>query len=112
MNTFLEYIYWFKDLNFSKKEFNEIDMMILSYFAYLDLEKVLPNNNEKSLSLCVNELSQYVKLNDNVKLVFKDDSFEDFAKALADSKRFGTLLISDFIDAYDENKNLQFCAFS
>ena len=56
MNTFLEYIYWFKDLNFSKKEFNEIDMMILSYFAYLDLEKVLPNNNEKSLSLCVNEL--------------------------------------------------------
>ena len=112
MNTFLEYIYWFKDLNFSKKEFNEIDMMILSYFAYLDLEKVLPNNNEKSLSLCVNELSQYVKLNDNVKLVFKDDSFEDFAKALADSTRFGTLLISDFIDAYDENKNLQFCAFS
>ena len=106
MANILDYITWRGDLTFKQAEFNEVDNLILSAFSYLPLDAVFFGDKKitikqaysRAISIGVEE-NEYIQKGD--KKLFP---------ALANSKRFGELYITNFINKIDDKEEKQFSA--
>ena len=107
MPNILDYIKWRGDLNFNQSEFNNVDNLILSRFSYLPLDNLLGGLNE-----IITIRDAYLKW---MKLGIKEEDIlqkedKDLFPALANSKRFGDLKITRFVNKIDEKEEKQFSA--
>lgn len=106
MSNILDYIKWRGDLNFKQSEFNGVDNLILSRFSYLPLDALFFGDKEitikqaysRAMSIGI-ENEEYLQIED-----------KDLFPALANSKRFGELYITNYINKVDKEEEKQFSA--
>lgn len=108
----IDYLVWRGDLTFSQSAFNEVDNLLMCYLAYVNLDHVAPGMGEEAIT--IQELSNrfFEKYSeDDLK---KDKSFIRCAPyvlhEMAKTKRFGDLLVQNYVNKIDLDKMLQFAA--
>ena len=104
MANFFDYIDW-RDIDISKVEFNEVDSAILSRFAYFPLEFLGLENEKMTIEECYKKFKQSEKKGHAVML--RDLKF---FPVLANSQRFGKLVLSNFVRDIDIECEKQFSA--
>ena len=98
--------------SFSDREFCEVDSLVISQLSYLKFDGILPGPANKSEGIKLSDLLKHKKY----ELLYRDERYADinskFFLALAGSKRFGSLILNDFIDVIDDNLDIQFSAMT
>ncbi|MBQ3931185.1 MAG: DUF2974 domain-containing protein [Firmicutes bacterium] len=108
MDRLTDYIAWLGDVDFDAKPLNEVDALIMCVISYFDLGPAMdPNGGIFYLKDCV-RVENSGKL--GLKITGGDLGNSDIFKAAAESKRFGELVITRFVDQLDPGKDLQFSA--
>ena len=108
MANILDYIKWRGDLSFMEDPFNEVDNLILSEIAYMNLSL----SKEDNYSLTLKEINKSYQENlgtNQVGLLLKG-SFNELITLAGNSVRFGGIIIKDFVNVIDLVKEMQFSA--
>ena len=100
-------IYDFKD-----KPFCEVDSLVISQLSYLKFEGIIPGPSEGKDGIVLKDITNHPKYDS----IYHDERYRDintkFFNALCNSKRFGSLILNNFIDVIDESLNIQFSAMT
>ena len=109
METLLDYVRWMEDFPISLTGFREADALVLGVLSYFDLSPVFADREEA----CVRDCLQMIE-NDTLKvmLTVKDDSYTQLLDAAANSRRFGDLRMTDYVDVLLNDPPVQFAAVS
>lgn len=110
--TIFDYVLWRGDLSFNEVSFNYVDNLIFSFLAYADFQNIKVSEEENEKGLTVKEY--YDRLMESggfpkeLDLLIKNEEF----KVIAESKRFGSVLIKHYIDIVknETNTGIQFSA--
>lgn len=112
LNNIIDYIDWRGDLTFKQSGFNEVDNMIFSQISYLNLGVI---KGEMSIEELGQRYEKEIK-NRNITQSFYITSLitrieKMFMKAYK-SNRFKDVLVSDFVNKFDEINESQFSAMT
>lgn len=114
MGNIMDYLDWRGDITFEQSPFNEVDNVILAQLAYVNFRDIIPSPEEKR-SITLKEASQMFFDMYTENELKQDKSFISEAQFLmkkaAASKRFGNLILSNYVDTVDETLEKQFGAF-
>lgn len=112
MGNIIDYIHWRGDLSFAQSEFNEVDNLVLAYFAYINfdgIEEVSKGNSVDIGKLCEIFFSVHTEQE-----LQADKSFIRMApymlKDMAESRRFGNTVVSNYVNEIVTEQELQFSA--
>ena len=114
MGTVYDYLTWRGDLTMRAAPFCEVDSLILSMFAYLDMQDIVPAPGEEgTLSVWAASKAFMERYPDPKKskmgvLIPKD--IVKMMRAMRSTKRFGTLKMSGYVNLIDPETELQFSA--
>ena len=114
MGTVYDYLTWRGDLTMRAAPFCEVDSLILSMFAYLDMQDIVPAPGEEGeLSVWAASKAFMERYPDPKKskmgvLIPKD--IVKMMRAMRSTKRFGTLKMSGYVNLIDPETELQFSA--
>lgn len=102
----MDYIQWRGDLSILQDEFNEIDSLILSRFSYFPLDEIIEENE----IVTIQELSKRFQEKDrsNLAILWEDDV--DLFPLMGQSKRFGEMKVSRYVNKISEEEEKQFSA--
>lgn len=106
MANILDYITWRGDLTFKQSELNEVDSLILSRFSYFPLDELFMDDKKITIQEAYN---RFLKIGIDEKELLQIDD-KDLFPALANSKRFGKLYITNYINKIDKEEEKQFSA--
>lgn len=109
----IDYIQMRGDLSFSKNAFNSVDALILSQISYNNIDGLVSPDFKQKLTL--KELADKYYMNSDYEErcnmgAMINPLTTDLLTMAADSKRFGNINVSGFINIVDEKKIEQFCA--
>ncbi len=112
MGNIMDYLKWRGDLTFSQDAFNEVDNLLLSYVAYVNLDGLSVRAGEEKVTL--EELSRrFFVLHSEAELE-ADKSFIRLApyviKQMAESNRYRTATVSNYVNMVDSQLEMQFSA--
>ena len=115
MGTVYDYLNWRGDLSFRASPFCEVDSLILSMLAYVNMKGIVPEpgRNVEPPSVWLAS-KQYLELYPDPKaakmgvLIPKD--IIKMMRAMRSTKRFGTLKMCDFVNLIDPETETQFSA--
>ena len=114
MNIF-DYLLWRGDLSFAQDEFNEIDALILSIISYIEYDGIInsyPSKKQKKYCHCIEKLFKKTpKENINLGLLLSNKIL-DVAQKCQESKRFGEISVSNYINRVSSENEEQFCAIT
>lgn len=112
MSDILEYMRWRGDLSFAQSPFNEVDNLIASFLSYVNLDGIVPGEREGSIT--VEEASTAFFSMHSAKELAKDKSFirraPEVLKAAAATRRFGGVILRNYVNEIVEEKEQQFSA--
>jgi hypothetical protein len=111
----LDYLTWRGDLTFEAAPFSEVDNMIMSMLAYIDMTGVVPAPGDcRSVTLRDAAAAYFEKNRERGQLLglLVPDRVPDMLRGMADSARFGGLLLSEFVNHVDMTKEEQFSALT
>ena len=114
MSNIIDYMKWRGDLTFAQDSFNEIDNLILSQLVYVELNNIVPGDEEPTISLLdaaklffkqnnEQELLDHVSMTKNAILVFKE---------MAKSVGFKNVQLSRYVNDINEQEQSQFSAIT
>ena len=108
MANVCDYVRWRGDLTLEQSEFNEIDNLILARFSYFPFDKIIRENEIATIK----ELSRRFSNQDVTKLpiLWKDDV--ELFPLMGNSKRFGGMLVTKYINKIDAEQEKQFSAIT
>ena len=108
MSNVCDYIKWRGDLKLEQSEFNEIDNLILSRFSYLPFDKII----KKDETVTIKELNKRFQKEDinEMQILWKDDV--KLFPLMGESKRFGEMLATKYINKIDVEQEKQFSAIT
>ena len=108
MANVCDYVIWRGDLTLEQSEFNEIDNLILARFSYFPFDKIIRENEIATIK----ELSRRFSNQDVTKLpiLWKDDV--ELFPLMGNSKRFGGMLATKYINKIDAEQEKQFSAIT
>ena len=106
MGNIFDYLKW-RDIELEKVEFNEIDSLILSRLSYLPFDGLIEENEKISLKEC---FERYEIVGERGNILIENDI--NLFPLLANSKRFGGLLVSDYINRVEKKEDRQFSAIT
>ncbi len=105
MGNIIDYLRWRGDLTLHVSKFNKVDSLILSQISYIQFDN-LPD------CITIRQANELIKSSNkpvNSGLLYsKEDKL--LLELLAESRRFGNLIISDYIDVVNEDAEEQFSA--
>lgn len=109
-----DYLVWRGDLTFFQAPFNDVDNLILSQLAYVDWKGVIPEAGTKTGISLQWAAEKFFELHSEEELL-KVKSFIAnaplFMKNVANTRRFGNIWLSEYVDHIDEAAQKQFAAF-
>ncbi|MDD6207200.1 MAG: DUF2974 domain-containing protein [Clostridiales bacterium] len=113
MGNIMDYLAWRGDLPFELVPFCEVDALVLSFLSYVNFRDILSEEDQKTK----------VPLKEASRLFFEKYSVEEIMapvlsikmaafvmKKMVETKRFGDLYLSHYIDRVDEEQEKQFAA--
>ena len=109
MANIVDYLKWRGDISFKVSPFNEVDNLILSEFAYIEISK---KNTSKKITI-EEAITKYLKKYDKKELAKKfalSKNPTEFLKTLANSKRFKNLTITNYVNKISKKEEKQFSA--
>ncbi|MEE0956442.1 MAG: Mbeg1-like protein [Eubacterium sp.] len=111
MSNIKDYIYWMGNESFGDRPFSEADALVMSELVYLDLKTVEDLAADQPLSVLCQKLEEKGKLTSRTTDgAGRYDYYKEFYQTAAKSRRFGTLMVRDIEDSYDEQEIGQFAA--
>jgi hypothetical protein len=106
MANIFDYLNW-RDLTLKQVEFNEIDNLILARLAYFPFDGYLNEGEEITLK---EAYRRYLELGTTGRILQQEDI--DLYPVLANSKRFGNMLLTRYINKIDPVQEKQFSAIT
>ena len=106
MANILDYLQWRGDLRFSQDGFHTVDAVILSRLSYIQFDGILSEHKTLTLRQAAEQFFADEKRCEQV--LWKGDA--ELLKAAAESERFGTLTLSDYVNIVDAETKMQFSA--
>lgn len=109
MANITDYLKWRGDLTFKESPFNEVDNLILSELAYIEISK---KDAEKKITI-EDAINKFLKKYDEKQLAKKFALSKNpslFLETLANSKRFGNLYITNYVNKVSKKEEKQFSA--
>ncbi len=113
MANILDYVYWRGDLSFNKSHFNDVDNLILSEICYIDFAKGIkkfPSDELVSLKDAANIVFEHVKKEDMVLGLIVPNSIVELCDKAKDCKRFGSIMVSNYVNHINNKTSCQFSA--
>lgn len=113
MSNIISYLHWRGDLSFSERPFNEVDNVVLSALAYLDFEGIVPQSNQnkyitiaEAADLCSNP-----KIDNGAPRTKRINVIDiSLLTEMAQTNRYKNVMLSNYLDIYDETEQAQFSA--
>ncbi|MBQ9610772.1 MAG: DUF2974 domain-containing protein [Lachnospiraceae bacterium] len=111
MSNILDYIDWRGDIPFSASPFNQIDNLILSELAYLNLDGIVSKLDESDEKLSLSDAwKDYTYIGyDQSNLTYNP---APLLEKTANSKRFGQVMLGAYTNMFDTDRHIQFAAVS
>lgn len=106
MSNVFDYLQWRGDLLFSQDSFNTVDAVILSRLSYIRLDGILGENGAVTLSQAAE--SFFADEQRSGQVLWKGDA--ELLQAAAESRRFGSLTLSNYVNIVDSETKMQFSA--
>ena len=108
-NNIENYLRFRGDISFEESPFNEVDNLVLSAFCYADLTGLATTSEYKN-GLTISEFAR--RLKEKGHYAKKEDILTkpSFVYLLGETKRFGNLVVSHFIDDVSLQETIQFSA--
>lgn len=108
MADILSYLDWRGDLSFEERPFNDVDNLILSELAYLDMTGIVPGPGEEGMIAVRDVYPRYMEMGYDQSCMPNDPKY--LACAAAQSRRFSEVLLWRYVDEIDREKQIQFAA--
>lgn len=109
MGTIIDYLKEYGDYTFSEKPLNEVDSLILSQFAYLKFDGIVPEVGEAPAVTI-----GYLDGHQNRDKLFADERYREpnteLFEEMLHSARFGTLRIKEYVNLIETEQETQFSA--
>ena len=114
MDNITDYVRWVGGTGFEGRPFSRVDNIVLCQLSYLDLKDIPEINEEGGVMTLKEAVTSLTNLGFSIRKMAPDDSerFTALVKAAANSKRFGELYISSFMDILNEEDSIQFSAMT
>ncbi|HOO27647.1 MAG TPA: DUF2974 domain-containing protein [Lachnospiraceae bacterium] len=110
MKNMIDYVNEYGKYPLKELPFNEVDSLILSQFAYLKYDGIVPSVNENLPSVVLKDLPSHPEFSN----LFGDERYEKVNRALfraaADSSRFQNLRLNHYVNIVDTGWEIQFSA--
>ncbi len=118
MGNLYEYLEWRGDISMEEVPLGEVDGLILSLLSYVDLDGILPHRTDDANScMTVREVAKeyfFVRDPEEVRplgLIVPTDILRLFRR-MADTVRFGSLRLHDYVNEISEERETQFAALT
>ena len=106
----LDYLEKFGDKTFERLPFGEVDALILSQFAYLKFDGLVPGPDESDSFITLKS----IKKNTDFDRLFTDTRYEKVNRKLfslmVSGKRFGGISLAHYVNIVDTKRDIQFSA--
>lgn len=113
VGNILDYVDWRGDVSFDEAPFNHVDNLILALISYVKLKNIVPEAGKRA-SITVQKAATEFFQNHNQDDLQKDESFVENTQLVlhktAQSKRYGEARLCNYMDIFDEKKEVQFSA--
>ena len=111
MANLQDYVIWRGDLSFAERPLTELDNLVLCQLSYIDMSSVFPHGEV----IALRDVVQALLDRGGIRTLVADgeekhDEYEEFARAAAASRRFGSLLMTNYEDILDPQQQIQFSA--
>lgn len=110
MADIFDYISWRGDLTFEQDGFNELDALVLSRLSYLPFDGAVSSCLFDEITLEQAAMRVFATDDYEKNLLWKGDA--DLLKATAESKRFGKILVSGYVNEVESDVSMQFSAIT
>ena len=107
MDRIIDYVRWYSDLTFDVLPFNEVDNLVFCGLSYWKIPEMNWKRHKYTLRECFEQLNGAPV---EMMTAEKDETMPDFVRYAAQSRRFGELLVSDYVDEYYPEVPIQFSA--
>ena len=105
-----EYLKWRGDISFAEKRLGEIDSIIFSMIVYVDFDAICKEDStlmcDAAEGYCLNDEYKSVRLG----LIVPSKNINKLFCSAAKTRRYGGVLISDYVAKTSEEENCQFAA--
>lgn len=108
MDTILDYIRWRGDVPMAHDGLRDADAIVLSLLAYYDLKPIWEGREEALYLRDCRQLIDEGRV--RVLITGRDMGYQEIFAAAVGSRRFGDLLITDYVDLVRDEPPLQFAA--
>lgn len=112
MGTIIDYIKEYGDYTFLEKPINEVDSLILSQFAYLKFDALVPRPGENAPAVSMQQIMQHEEYDS----LYADERYREkntqLFCAMEKSSRFGTLQMNNYVNQIELEKETQFSAIT
>ncbi|AOZ97158.1 Mbeg1-like protein [Butyrivibrio hungatei] len=111
MANIIDYVNWRGDISFDERPLNEIDVMVLCHLGYADMTPAftgIGSKRERTIKEVWDELGENVKF----RLITSGRNDRKLLEQCAKSKRFGSVVISNYVDETSVIANMQFAALT
>lgn len=112
MGTILDYLKEYGDYTFAEKPMNEVDSLILSQFAYLKFDGIVPGIEEDMPSVTIGYLNEHQDKNK----LFADERYREpnteLFEGMLQSIRYGSLRMNAYVNIIETDKQTQFSAIT
>lgn len=112
MGTMIDYLKEYGDYTFSEKPLNEVDSLVLSQFAYLKFDGMVPGVGEDAPAVTIG----YLDGHGDREHLFADERYRkpntELFEGMRDSIRFSTLRMKDYVNIIETEQETQFSAIT
>ena len=107
MDRIIDYVRWYSNIPFDTLPFNEVDNLVLCGLSYWKFPEMTGQRRRYTLRDCFEQLH-----GEPVQMMTTDtdESMADFVRYAAQSRRFGELYVSDYVDEFFPEVPIQFSA--
>ena len=110
MANIIDYIKEYGDLDFSQKEFNSVDGLILSQFSYLKLDEIVPGVGENRDNMELRDILYHPLYEQLYGDVRYEKNNRNLYETMAKSRRFGFIELNHYINLINVKWEMQFSA--
>lgn len=108
LGNILSYLKWRGDLTFTERPFCEVDNLVLSELAYLDLAGIVPAKEERAQVAIAEAAPAFYQ--QNRKKICADGPSAEFFRMMAESNRYRDVRLFNFIELTEVSTQIDFSA--
>jgi len=117
MANIIDYLEWRGDLTLDQDPFNDVDSLILCQLAYMKFDPILTEDHYYSLlplGETIHRILEQFDEKEQIATYLMSDPKTDrrFLEMLAGSRRFGSMLLTRYVNRIDQNVQEQFSALT